>query len=121
MLEALISFALMFTVALLAMGLQAQSYRAKEKARNIATATAMARQTLEQAQMTRYDELDLGTSYQQDVTGFTRGKVEGNARFRTKRVVSQGPAQGLKNVWVEVAWKSGKVDLEGLVSKHDSN
>ena len=118
--EALISFALMFTVALVAMGLQAQAYRAKEKARNMAAATSLARQTLEQARAVTYDKLEIGETHQQHVINFTRGRVTGAARFKATRVVSSGPAEGLKSIWVEVTWQSGQVDVEGLVSENNT-
>lgn len=117
--EALISFALMFTVSLVALGLQAQSHRAKEKARNIAAATSIARQMLAEARAVGYKKLDIGETKQERILKFKRGKVDGSARFYATRVVSSGPVNGLKSLWIEVAWTSGRVDLEGFVSEDD--
>jgi Tfp pilus assembly protein PilV len=118
--EALVAFALMFTVSVVAMGLQAQSHRAKEKARSTAAATSMARQILEQAQMTGYNKLELGKSQQERFVAFGRGSVTGSSHLRATQVVSDGPLKGLKSVWVEVTWQSGRVDLEGFVSQDET-
>ena len=120
LIEALVAFALMFTVSVVAMGLQAQSHRAKEKARTMAAATSMARQILEQAQTTGYNKLELGESQQERFVKFGRGNVAGSSHLRATQIVSDGPSKGLKSVWGEVAWKSGRVDIEGFVSQDET-
>jgi hypothetical protein len=115
--EALISFGLMFTVALTVFGLQAQAHRARYKARNMIAATSFARQLLEEARDTSYDELSLGESKQERVVEFDRDGKPGKAQFFAVVEVRPGPLDDTKSVAVNVTWTSGKVDLETYVRK----
>lgn len=113
LIEALISFFLMFVVALTVFGLQAQARRAKGKARATVAANSFARQLIEQARSAPSDELSNGLWREQNrVVRYRAGETDGVVRMVGTVRVSDGPATSLKSVLATVTWHSGTVTLE---------
>lgn len=115
--EALVSFGLMFIVALAVLSMQAHARKARVKGRDIVAATCLARSVLEQARTTGYDSLAFGeTSYTESIQVLRENRSIPE-KFVVTRNVRTGPLSGLKSVHVRVRWHAGEVVLENYVGK----
>lgn len=117
MIEALVSFGLMFTVAITVMGLQAHARQARAKGRNLVAATCLARTALEQARAGGYDQLSFGESSHTETVTLKRKELNLAESFLVTESVRTGPLDNLKSVLITVKWDSGELSLEGYVAK----
>lgn len=117
LIEALVSFGLMFTVAITVLGLQAHARKARAKGRSIVAATCLARGVLDEARAADYDQLVYGETTRTEGVPVQREGVTVLQSFRVVQNVRTGPLEGVKSVVVTVKWDSGVVNLEGYVSR----
>ena len=115
--EALVSFFLMFCVSLAVFGLQAQARKAKTKARAGFAATVFAREVLEDARVIPYDELSNGSEIFRKTLTHTGPKSNGVIRLEAQREVKDGPVTDLKKISITVRWASGQVHLAALIGR----
>lgn len=117
LIEALVAFGLMFTVSLVALGLQAHTRKARAKGRDIVAATCLARGVLEQAQSIGYDALPYGETNFNQTVQVVRENQSLPEKFVVLQNVRTGPSNTIKSIFVTVKWNSGVVNLEGYVTK----
>lgn len=117
LIEALVSFGLMFTVAITVMGLQAHARQARAKGRNLVAATCLARTALEQARAGGYDQLSFGDTSRTETVPLKRKELNLAENFLLTQSVRTGPLDNLKSVLITVKWNSGEVSIEGYVGR----
>lgn len=117
LIEALVSFGLMFVFAITAFGLQAHARKARAKGRSIIAATCLARGVLDEARVQGYDQLAYGEIIRTERVEVEREGIKVGQQFEVVRQIRTGPSTDIKSVMVEVKWNSGEVNLEGYIGK----
>lgn len=108
-----------FVVAVIAvLGLNSVARRTEDRARNMAAATAVARELLNTQRAKGYSALANGTTRGQTTLTTERRGNPGRLELQHSLVIKDGPVAGTKSILATVSWReapAGSVEVETYV------